>query len=97
MSPFPRVHILNDDRRLNTIELLSPFNSRAWEADSKAFAALMRHLEEFDSAHSTVLMAQVENETGLLVDSRDRSRAATEAFYPPIPSDLLSYLDGQKD
>ena len=62
VSRFPRVHILDDDRRLKTIELISPFVSRAWEADSKAFATLMRHLKEFDSAHSTVLMVQVENE-----------------------------------
>ena len=97
VSRFPRVHILDDDRRLKTIELISPFVSRAWEADSKAFATLMRHLKEFDSAHSTVLMVQVENETGLLGDSRDRSRSANEKFNAPVPSDLLSYLHSQKE
>ena len=97
VNRFPRVHILDDDRRLKTIELISPFVSRAWEADSKAFATLMRHLKEFDSAHSTVLMVQVENETGLLGDSRDRSRSANEKFNAPVPSDLLSYLHSQKE
>ncbi len=97
VNRFPRVHVLDEDRKLKTIELISPFNPRAWEADSRAFARLMRHLKEFDSAHSTVLMVQVENETGLLGDSRDRSRVANDAFNKPVPSDLLSYLHAQKD
>lgn len=42
-------------------------------------------------------MVQVENETGLLGDSRDRSRAATEGLNSPVPSDLLSYLHSQEE
>jgi Domain of unknown function (DUF5597)/Beta-galactosidase len=97
VTRFPRVHIKDDSGRLKTIELVSPFNSRAWEADAKGFAALMRHLKEVDSAYSTVLMVQVENETGLLGDSRDRSRGATEAFNSPVPADTLTYLRDQKE
>jgi hypothetical protein len=93
---FPRVHIEDADRRMKTVELLSPFNERAWRADANAFAALMRHLKEFDREHNTVIMVQVENETGLLGDSRDRSRIASELFQKPIPRDLLSHLQ-QKD
>lgn len=93
---FPRVHIEDADRRMKTIELLSPFNERAWEADAKAFAALMRHLREFDQNHSTVIMLQVENETGLLGDSRDRSGNANEGFRKPVPKDLIAHLQ-QKD
>lgn len=96
INRFPRVHILDGDRKLKTIELISPFNSKAWEADSKAFATLMRHLRDFDGDHSTVLMVQVENETGLLGDSRDRSRGADVAFSKPVPSDLLTYLSKQE-
>lgn len=92
INRFPRVHVLDEDRKLKTIDLVSPFNSRAWEADAKAFAALMRHLKEFDAEHSTVLMVQVENETGLLGDSRDRSKVADAAFSAPVPSDLLTSL-----
>lgn len=66
---FPMVHILDDRRRHRTIEVLSPFNARAWEADAKAFPTLMRYLKEFDEEQSTVLMVQVENEVGLLGDS----------------------------
>lgn len=94
---FPRVHVRDDNGRLKTTDLISPFNERAWEADSKAFAALMRHLRVIDSDHSTVLMVQVENETGLLGDSRDRSRGATDAFNSPVHTDLLSYLQGLEE
>ena len=97
VETYPRVHIRDEDHRLKTIELLSPFNRRAWEADARAFSALMAHLKEFDSAHSTVLMVQVENETGLLGDPRDRSRIAEEAFNAPVPVDTLEYLQGQTE
>ena len=93
---FPRVHIKDEDGRLKTIELVSPFSQTAWEADSRAFAALMRHLRDIDSAYSTVLMVQVENETGLLGDSRDRSSGSTKAFNSPVPDELLTYLRGQE-
>ncbi|KEF58463.1 uncharacterized protein A1O9_06389 [Exophiala aquamarina CBS 119918] len=33
---FPRVHIKDENGRLKTIELVSPFNQNAWAADSKA-------------------------------------------------------------
>lgn len=89
---FPRVHVLDENRRLQTLELVSPFNDRAWQADARAFQALMRHVKEVDSEHSTIIMVQVENEVGLLGDSRDRSRVADQAFNAPVPSDLLSRL-----
>ena len=78
--------------RLRRPDLLSPFNSVAWEADGLAFAALIRHLKESNKHERTVLMVQVENESGLLGDSRDRSRVADEAFSKPVPEDLLEYL-----
>lgn len=60
-------------------------------ADSKAFAALMRHLKEVDERH-TVIMVQVENETGLLGDSRDGSPTATKAFQQDVPQELAKFL-----
>lgn len=89
---FPRVHTLQAGGQLRTEELVSPFNHRAWEADAKAFSALMKHLKEVDSEHSTVLMVQVENETGLLGDSRDRSKVANDLFNQPVPADVLQHL-----
>ncbi|KAJ9661447.1 hypothetical protein H2201_006478 [Coniosporium apollinis] len=94
---FPRVHIEDAQGNLKTIELISPFNKRAWEADAKAFAALMRHLREFDREHSTVIMVQVENETGLLGDSRDRSRIANDMFRQPMPEELLTHLQRKEE
>lgn len=96
VSRFPRAHITDDMGRLKTIELVSPFGEAAQEADAKAFARLMAHLKEFDGENSTVLMVQVENETGLLGDSRDRSRIANQKFSEPVPRELLTYLENQK-
>lgn len=89
---FPRVQVLEAGGVKRTVEMVSPLCEEGWKADSRAFAALMRHLAEVDSEHSTVLMVQVHNETGLLGDSRDRSRRADKAFAEPIPSQLLEHL-----
>ncbi|KAF7133599.1 hypothetical protein CNMCM5793_004728 [Aspergillus hiratsukae] len=89
---FPRVHVLEAGGKRRTLELVSPFSDAACQADSRAFSKLMAHLKEIDQQHSTVLMVQVENETGLLGDSRDRSSIANKAFSEPIPSDLLEHL-----
>jgi len=90
---FPRVKI--QDR--GTVEVLSTFAEANWQADARAFAALMRHIREVDAAHHTVLMMQVENEVGVLRDSRDRSEAANAAFARPVPKELTDYLQKNKD
>ena len=51
----------------------------------------MSHLREVDTQH-TVIMMQVENETGLLADSRDRSPLAEAAWSKPVPRELIDYL-----
>ncbi|RDW60104.1 hypothetical protein BP5796_11710 [Coleophoma crateriformis] len=89
---FPRVHVKEAGDVTRTLELVSPFNERAWKADAKAFAKLMKHLKELDSEHGTVLMIQVENETGVLGDSRDRSKIAEKAFREPVPKDVMQHL-----
>lgn len=65
------------------IESISPFCEAARDADALAFAALMRHLREDDDGH-TVLMVQVENEVGVLGDSRDRSALAEQSWSTPV-------------
>lgn len=52
----------------------------------------MSHVREVDEVHSTVLMVQVENETGLLGDSRDGCEAANKAFAEAVPADLMQFL-----
>jgi hypothetical protein len=78
---FPRARIKDGQ----TIEVLSTLAPANWQADAKAFAALMRHIREVDENQHTVVMMQVENEVGILGDSRDRSELANQAFSQPVP------------
>jgi hypothetical protein len=76
------------------LEILSPLGEQTMRSDSRAFAALMRHVREQDAAQSTVLIVQVENEVGFLgVGGRDRSEAANRLFDGPVPSELSTYLE----
>jgi hypothetical protein len=75
------------------LEILSPLGEETVRSDSRAFAALMRHLRERDAEQQTVLMVQVENEVGYLgVGGRDRSDAANRLFQAQSPGDLRNYL-----
>ena len=65
--------------------------------DTNAYAALMRHIREVDGEDHTVIMMQVENEVGVLRDSRDRSGAANEAFASNVPDGLMNYLQKNKN
>jgi hypothetical protein len=84
---FPRAQI----RGGRTVEILSTLSRNNLEADARAFAALMRHTREIDTTHR-VIMAQLENEVGILGDARDRSPAANEAFAGQVPKELMDYL-----
>ncbi|KAK2685867.1 hypothetical protein QWA68_015086 [Fusarium oxysporum] len=92
LDRFPRVQILKEDQTRQTIEMLSPFSEAAVKADAKAFSKLMDHIKHVDAGFSTVVMVQVENETGVLGDSRDRSPLAEAAFKDPVPDTLLEHL-----
>ncbi|NMH86751.1 GH35 family beta-galactosidase [Flavivirga algicola] len=85
---FPRTKIKDK----GSVEVVSTFSEEALKADAKAFAALMKHIKEVDSKHRTVIMVQVENEVGILGDSRDRSKVAERAFNDPVPQKLMDYL-----
>jgi hypothetical protein len=74
------------------VEVLSTLAEANWQADANAFAALMRHLRAVDGDQHTVVMVQVENEVGLLGDSRDRSPLAEAAFTAHVPGELLAQL-----
>ena len=90
---FPLVKI----NKGKSIAMLSTFSAANRDADAKAFAALMRHVRETDGQNHTVVMIQVENEVGVLLDSRDRSPAANKAFAGPVPKELMDYLQKHKD
>ena len=81
-------------KSLNT---LTPFSDANCEADTRAFAALMRHLRETDGHRHTVLMIQVENEMGVLEESRDYGPVANQAFAGPVPVELMTWLVAHKD
>lgn len=90
---FPRAEI-KDGR---SVEVLSTFAPATRDADAKAFAALMRHLREVDGSDNTIVMIQVENEVGILGDSRDRSAAANAAFAAPVPVELIEQLQQHRE
>ena len=89
---FPRAKLRKAGGVLQTGDVLSIFGEEGAKADAKAFSRLLSHLREFDGEHSTVVMVQVENETGLLGDSRDGSAAAEKRFGELVPDDLLQFL-----
>ncbi|KAI9147007.1 Vegetative incompatibility protein [Paramyrothecium foliicola] len=94
---FPRAKLRKAGGILQTADILSLFHDEGRNADAKAFEKLMAHLKEFDEAHSTVIMVQVENEPGLLGDSRDGSNAANKRFLEPVPPELIDFLDNDWD
>jgi beta-galactosidase GanA len=90
---FPR----SQDRNGNGMEILSPFSKENVDADARAFAALMRHLREVDGNDHTVIMIQVENEIGMIPDSRDHSAEANALFTQAVPFELMNYLQQHKE
>jgi hypothetical protein len=96
---FPRIQIGNGSTVSisGPVELLSTFGDATRDADAAAFGALMRHIKEVDSTQHTVVMMQVENEVGVLRDTRDRSPAANRAYAGPVPAELMKYLETHKD
>jgi hypothetical protein len=90
---FPRVRIESG----KNIEVLSTLSYENRRSDVRAFTELMRHIREVDSRKHTVIMIQVENEVGVLGDSRDRCPLANDAFAKPVPAELMRYLTENKD
>jgi len=74
------------------LDVMSPNSPENLEADKHAFAALMRHVHEIDATEHTVLMIQVENESGSIGAVRDYSAAANKEFAGQVPSSLTSAL-----
>ncbi|MGH9344621.1 MAG: DUF5597 domain-containing protein [Terriglobia bacterium] len=75
---------------------ISPFSNAAEEADAQAFAAVMQHIKSVDSSQRTVIMMQVENESGLEGTDRDHSPASNQAYNSPVPGRLMNYLEDHR-
>jgi hypothetical protein len=85
---FPRM-INSAGTPLDDLSANAPANM---EADRKAFAALMRHIAEKDSGDHTVLMMQLENESGGIGSVRDYSPASNREFAGQVPPELVKAL-----
>jgi beta-galactosidase GanA len=70
-----------------TYWVMSALGAQTLQADAHAFAALMRHIREVDPQH-TIIVVQVENETGSYGIARDFSPQANRLFAQPIPAEL---------
>jgi hypothetical protein len=70
------------------IDSPSPHATATLEADIKAFKAVMAYLKQADTQH-TVIMVQVENESGSWGSVRDYSSRAHKLFEEQVPIELL--------
>ncbi|MFZ0272357.1 MAG: DUF5597 domain-containing protein [Acidobacteriaceae bacterium] len=81
---FPRV--VRPDGQ--PIDVLSPISQNTLDADKAAFTALMHHLKQIDDDQHTVLLIQVENESGNIGSVRDFSPEANRLFALQVPAEL---------
>ena len=83
---FP--HVIRPDGE--PIDVLSPLSHNTLDADKNAFVNLTRHLKQVDGEPHTVILVQVENESGNIGSVRDNSAEANRLFAGNVPADLLS-------
>jgi beta-galactosidase GanA len=74
------------------LDVMSPNSETNLNADSTAFAALMKHIKEVDGTQHTVIMIQVENESGGIGSIRDYSPAAQKLFNQNVPAALTEAM-----
>ena len=85
---FPRLM----DNGGHAVRVLSPLSAANLNADRNAFGKLMAHLKEVDGDRHTVMMVQVENESGSLFTERDYSNEANRLFEGAVPTELVQAL-----
>lgn len=90
---YPRVK----DHTGRSQEILGSFSENVLQADKRAFEKLMQFIKDFDTKDRTVIMVQVENEIGMLPSARDHQTLANEAFNKPVPTELMRYLQQNRD
>lgn len=89
LDPQRYSHVMNKEGEY--VDSPSPFATASLQADKRAFTAFMRHLKQADSER-TVLMVQVENETGTWGTVRDYSPQANKLFAGPVPPEILKAM-----
>ena len=90
---FPLAQTRDGDR----LPILSTLGTATRDADAKAFAAMMKHIREVDAQEQTVVMIQVENEVGLHGYTRDYCPEANAAIAGQVPSQLMEYLQANRE
>jgi beta-galactosidase GanA len=85
---FPRVQVADG----SSVEILSAFSANTRDADVRAFGAFMEYLKRVDGDKNTVLMAQVENEIGMLPLARERGTVADKLYAGAVPAELMRAL-----
>ena len=85
---YPRMKNANGDELL----ILSPVSSANLDADRRAFVEVMKRIKVIDPNGQTVIMVQVQNESGSLGTNRDYSPAANNLFVGAVPEPLVKGL-----
>lgn len=99
-SPYAPMWVLNDTKRFVRVKdqkgqntrTLTPLCNATRDADAKAYTALMKHIASVDSEKNTIIVMQIENEVGVLRQSRDFSDEANKAFASQVPDVLIQYM-----
>jgi hypothetical protein len=104
-SPYAPLWILNDTKRFvrvknqegHNTKTLTPLCNATRDADAKAYTELMKHIAEVDSKENTIIVMQIENEVGVLRQTRDFSAEANKAFASQVPAELIQYMVKNKN
>ncbi len=88
MARFPRML----DSGGHPVRVLTPLSETNLNADRRAFGKVMAHLKQVDGDLHTVILVQVENETGSLFTDRDYSPEANKRFAGTVPASLTQAL-----
>lgn len=77
------------------VEVASVFSKNVLAADKRAFSNLVRHIADTDK-NQTVVMLQIENEVGMIEESKDFSSVADKEFSKAVPESLFRYMERNK-
>jgi hypothetical protein len=88
----PKTYPREENAYGKLLDVMSPSSSVNLDADKHAFAAFMRHVRSIDGTDHTVVMVQVENESGSVGSIRDFSPAAQKSFEAEVPAELARSL-----
>lgn len=80
--------IYSQDQTGRHLLAISPADRRAIGLDATAFSHLMAHIKQRDETENTVIMVQVENETGLLNADFDHAIDEEQALGQPVAASL---------